>query len=246
VAYRLKYVSRGRGKHRIMAGMEFMARLAALVCPPRYPLLRYAGVLAPRSAWRKDVVPKPREHRPACNGAAGETSGVKRHAEPKPGDASPRRPERPKEGARPALSTDGGAAVMRPTAMQLPPDVPLMQHTPDVLDVVARARPGDVIALTPNVLSVKHWDRLFGGVLYAATPRVDWSALLRRSFQVDVMECAKCGGRLRVLAVITEREPVRRILGHLGLPPDAPPLARARDPTDDDVEPSGQLELGLA
>ena len=45
VAYRLKYVSRGRGKHRIMSGLEFMARLAALICPPRYPLLRYAGCL---------------------------------------------------------------------------------------------------------------------------------------------------------------------------------------------------------
>ena len=41
---------------------------------------------------------------------------------------------------------------------------------------------------------------------------------------------------------------MRRILAHLGLPPDAPPLAHARDPTDDleDVEPSGQLGLGLA
>ena len=65
VAYRLKYVSRGRGKYRVMSGLEFMARLAALIAPPRYPLLRYAGVLAPRSAWRKDIVPKPRERRPA-------------------------------------------------------------------------------------------------------------------------------------------------------------------------------------
>ncbi len=50
-----------------------------------------------------------------------------------------------------------------------------------------------------------------------------------------------------VLAVIPEREPVRRILAHLGPPTEVPPLARARDPTDDldDVEPDGQLELGL-
>ncbi len=190
-------------------------------------------------------MPKPRERRPECNGAAGETSGIESPAKPKTGETS-QRPERPKEGARPTLPPDGGAAVMRPAVMQLPPDVPVMQPAPEVPEVVAR--PGDVIALTPNVLSVKHWDRLLGGVLYAATPRVDWSALLRRSFQVDVMQCAKCGGRLRVLAVITEREPVRRILSHLGLPPEAPPLAHARDPTDDleDVEPSGQLGLGLA
>jgi hypothetical protein len=50
-----------------------------------------------------------------------------------------------------------------------------------------------------------------------------------------------------VLGVITEREPVRRILARLGLPTDATPPARARDPTDDvhDVEPGRQLELGL-
>ena len=85
-------------------------------------------------------------------------------------------------------------------------------------------------------------------MLYAATPRVEWAALLRRSFDVDVMQCPKCGGRLRVVAVITEREPVRRILAHLGLPTEAAPPARARDPTDDldDVELAGQLELGLA
>src|SRR5579883_3212682 len=33
----------------------------------RYPLLRYHGVLAPRSSWRSKVVPQPREPRP-CQG----------------------------------------------------------------------------------------------------------------------------------------------------------------------------------
>lgn len=109
-------------------------------------------------------------------------------------------------------------------------------------------RHGDVIALAPNVLSVRHWDRLSGGALYAATPRLDWASLLGRSFDVDVLECPKCHGRLRVLAVITEREPVQRILAHLGVPTAAPPLARARDPADelDEAEPQGQLTLGLA
>jgi hypothetical protein len=95
----------------------------------------------------------------------------------------------------------------------------------------------------------QHWDRLIGGALYAVSTRVDWASLLRRSLDVDVLQCPKCHGRLRVLAVITEREPVRRILAHLGVPTDAPPVARARDPTDDypdDVESPGQLVLGLA
>jgi hypothetical protein len=40
---------------------------------------------------------------------------------------------------------------------------------------------------------------------------------------------------------------VRQILGHLGLPTEAPPVARAGDPTDDEgPEPSAQLEPQLA
>ena len=90
-----------------------------------------------------------------------------------------------------------------------------------------------MIHLTPNVLAVRQWRRLHEGALVATTPYVDWATLMRRSFDVDVFACAKCGGRLRVLAVITEMEPVRRILAHLGLESDVPPLARARDPTDE-------------
>jgi hypothetical protein len=110
----------------------------------------------------------------------------------------------------------------------------------------ARAHPGDVLMLAPNVLSVKHWDRLLGGVLYAVSPRVDWASLLRRSFSVDVLECPKCHGRLRVIAVLTEREPVTRILAHVGMPTGAPPLARARDPSDElDDDAAAQLSLQL-
>jgi hypothetical protein len=51
-----------------------------------------------------------------------------------------------------------------------------------------------------------------------------------------------------MIAVITEREPARRILAHLGLPTDPLPVARARDPTDDAEEggDDGQLALGRA
>lgn len=110
------------------------------------------------------------------------------------------------------------------------------------------ARPGEVVVLSPNILSVRQWDRLLGGLLYSVAPRIDWATLLRRSFAVDVLACPRCHGRLRVLAVITEREPVRRILAHLGMPTDAPPVARARDPTEDTQEddPPARLALGLA
>jgi hypothetical protein len=58
ISYLIKKLRDGRAKHRVMTPLEFLARLAAIVAPPRYPLLRYHGVLAPRSSWRQDVVPK--------------------------------------------------------------------------------------------------------------------------------------------------------------------------------------------
>jgi hypothetical protein len=51
IAYLLKAPRKGR-THRVMTPMDFMARLAALVPPPKIPLVRYHGVFAPRSSWR--------------------------------------------------------------------------------------------------------------------------------------------------------------------------------------------------
>ncbi len=59
LAYRNRYPLRGGATHRIMDPMELMARLAALVAPPRHPLVRYFGVLSSHSAWRSEVVPRP-------------------------------------------------------------------------------------------------------------------------------------------------------------------------------------------
>jgi hypothetical protein len=43
----------------------------------------------------------------------------------------------------------------------------------------------DVVLLTPNTLGVRHWSRLLGGLLYATSPRLSWSMLLRRTFDID-------------------------------------------------------------
>jgi len=56
IAFLCKYPTRGK-THRIMQPLELMARLAAIVPPPRFPLWRYHGVLAPGAPWRKHVVP---------------------------------------------------------------------------------------------------------------------------------------------------------------------------------------------
>jgi hypothetical protein len=82
------------------------------------------------------------------------------------------------------------------------------------------------------VLSIAHWNRLAGGELYAATPRVAWGPLLRRTFAVDVQECPKCHGRLRLIAAIVDPPVARSILACLGMPTTPPVPVRARDPTD--------------
>jgi hypothetical protein len=274
VAYRLKYVTRGRGKFRVMSGLEFMARLSAIVAPPRYPLVRFAGVFGPRNSWRKDVVPKPRDRPHACEGApdakgatpapskSRETTGYT-NAHVTPSDATP-----PSFGLPAATSTGitGRSADCAPAktdadvvdAVRVPSDSVAqpavhVEREPLRARAVPRVatRSGDVIALAPNVLAVRHWDRLLGGLLYAATPRVSWANLLRRSFDVDALECPKCHGRIRVLAVITECPQITRVLEHLGLPTEAMPLARARDPTEDEYAedagaPPDQLGLELA
>jgi hypothetical protein len=66
-------------------------------------------------------------------------------------------------------------------------------------------------------------------------PRSDWipwAELMRRVWAEDVLACPRCGGRMRVIAAVTSREAIRRILEHLGLPPRAPPLSPARLPDD--------------
>jgi hypothetical protein len=87
------------------------------------------------------------------------------------------------------------------------------------------------VEVTPQGISVRRVDRLLGGLLLATSPRVDWATLLRRTFDVEVLACTRCQGRLRLMSVITEPATVRRILEHLGIPATTPPiLPRARDP----------------
>jgi hypothetical protein len=55
--------------------LELLERLAALVPPPRRPLLAYHGLLAPRARWRATIVPTPS---PPDARAAGEARAPRR------------------------------------------------------------------------------------------------------------------------------------------------------------------------
>jgi hypothetical protein len=61
----------------------------------------------------------------------------------------------------------------------------------------------------------------------AHTPRrwIAWAKLMQRVFAVDVLECPRCGGKMKILATIHPPEATAAILESLGLSPRAPPLA---------------------
>jgi hypothetical protein len=60
--------------------------------------------------------------------------------------------------------------------------------------------------------------------------RLTFAALLARVFQIDVSVCHECGGRMKIIAFITDPASVQRYLRGEGLPTQAPPIAPARSP----------------
>ncbi|MCC6553076.1 MAG: transposase, partial [Polyangiaceae bacterium] len=91
IAYEIKVPSK-RATHRVMSPIELLARLAALVPPPRYPLVRYHGVLAPHSKWHSEVVPRPSalpaRPAPAARAAPAAATPLPSACTPKPAGAA--------------------------------------------------------------------------------------------------------------------------------------------------------------
>jgi hypothetical protein len=50
------------------------------------------------------------------------------------------------------------------------------------------------------------------------SPRAwSWAALMHRAFGIDVLACAHCGGRLRLIAMLHDPTVIQKILTHLAL-----------------------------
>ncbi len=60
--------------------------------------------------------------------------------------------------------------------------------------------------------------------------RLDWAALLKRVFAVDVMVCSRCDGPMKVIAFLEDPSVVKGILTHLGLPAEPLPAVNAQAP----------------
>ena len=57
--------------------------------------------------------------------------------------------------------------------------------------------------------------------------RLAWAVLLARVWAIDVTECPACGGRMKVVAAVTDPCSIRRYLEGVDLPARAPPRAKA-------------------
>jgi hypothetical protein len=57
-----------------------------------------------------------------------------------------------------------------------------------------------------------------------------WAELLKRCFSIDVLQCASCGGRMKLVALLTDLQQVRRFLRSIGEPTEPPPREPARGP----------------
>ena len=75
---------------------------------------------------------------------------------------------------------------------------------------------------------------------FAARAKSVWARLIRKVYEADPLECAKCHGPMRIIALIHDPPVVRRILEHLRLwQPEAtersPPVPSEAWPLNSDL-----------
>jgi hypothetical protein len=201
--YKLKRRWSNGTTHVIYEPMELMERLAALVPPPRFNLTRFYGVPAPASTFRSWIVPEDKAiialtHRDCPERADTLNIGA---------DKSDSRPARGKmdEG----LITP--AAVFRPFI--IPKDETVAQMHSGCRAKVENLQPDSD---NPDAKQAKK------------PKNYSWAQLLERVFEIDILCCPRCGGRMRVLCAINSQPAIQKILACLGLPSRAPPIAPAK------------------
>jgi hypothetical protein len=189
--YRLKHRWRDGTTHVVFEPEELIEKLAALVPPPRFHLVRYHGILGPCAGRRCHVVP--------CQETQDREEGSQPPSDP--------------DGARVAsLEGDAMAEVRRSSEIASDPGADRVQDSSAAANTAR-------IATEPS---------LEAGGTPARRRRLAWADLLRRVFAVDVLECPRCGGRMRLLATIHPPDATVAILGCLRLPSRAPPMAAPR------------------
>ena len=59
--------------------------------------------------------------------------------------------------------------------------------------------------------------------------RIEWARLMWRVWAVDALLCPGCGGRMKMIAALTERAGIVRVLEHLRVSTEVPRMRRSRD-----------------
>jgi len=207
IAYRVRHPPGPDRTHRVMTPVEWLARLAALVPPPRFPLLRSFGVFAANSPWRSRIVPRPPDTAGTCRHGAGTgAEGTAGRPPPSVAGSSPIAP------FAPPRRRDSAAA---PRSSGERDDPLLAVPTP-----------------VPRTLSAEHGRRLDDGRRLARQPRVDGATLLRRTWAEDLLVCPRCGGRMAVLDPVTDPNDIRDQLERLGLAAEPAAFVPPRDPDE--------------
>jgi hypothetical protein len=111
-----------------------------------------------------------------------------------------------------------------------------LQETPPPPQLALDFAPGDPAEFTPTP-----WPR-----------RIAWAQLLARVFAIDITRCRTCGGRMRVLEVVSDADAIARSGGcsellSLGLTPPGAGLGRvgAVQRADQGGPPVGRQVLDL-
>ena len=136
----------------IFEPVDLIGKLAALVPPPRFNLVRYHGVLAPSARWRRRIVP--------------------------------------------AVSADE-------CNYSSCPDCAVNKR-----EKTAKAKKGR----NANIGHPRNYS---------------WAELMKRVFGLDVLKCARCGGRIRSPCAINSPDAIKKILDCHGLPSRPPPISPA-------------------
>ena len=67
---------------------------------------------------------------------------------------------------------------------------------------------------------------------------LSWAERLKRVFKLDIEVCPRCGGRLRIIATITQPEVIQKLLDHLQQPqaPLRQPPIRVNGPITSEIQ----------
>lgn len=66
--------------------------------------------------------------------------------------------------------------------------------------------------------------------------RLLWSALLARTFGLNLETCPHCAGRMRIIAAVTDPASIKKYLDGVGLPSEIPEIKSARPPPQLELE----------